>query len=71
MPEFYGAREAAQEASRRLGRNVHAREIGDLIYQGKLPADRCAVIGGRRFVPSDLLPELCKLLQKPRRQKTT
>jgi hypothetical protein len=49
------------DVARLLGCNP--KDISDLFYQRKLDVDRCPIVGGRRLVPEDYLPEIKAVLQ--------
>ena len=44
------------EVARRFG--VRPRDISDLFYQRRLSDEVCPVVGGRRLIPLDYLPEI-------------
>jgi hypothetical protein len=44
------------EAARRLG--ARPREISDLFYQRRPSDKHCPVVGGRRLIPLEYLPEI-------------
>lgn len=44
------------EIARRF--NVPPRAISDLFYARRLDDRRCPIIGGRRLIPTDYLPEV-------------
>jgi hypothetical protein len=46
------------EASRRLGPGVAPRDISDLFYARRLDDRRCPIVGGRRLIPADYLPQV-------------
>jgi hypothetical protein len=37
---------------------VRPRDLSDLFYQRKLDDSRCPIVGGRRLIPQDFLPEI-------------
>jgi hypothetical protein len=53
------------EAARRIG--AKPRDISDLFYARRLDDARCPVIGGRRLIPVDYLPELEAALRGARK----
>lgn len=56
MQQFF----TVSDVARRLG--VNPRLISDLLYQRKLDESRCSVVGGRRLIPEDYVPEIAKVL---------
>ena len=43
-------------------RGIPPRILSDLFYARKLSDSRCPIIGGRRMIPADYLPELDRIL---------
>jgi hypothetical protein len=52
------------EVARRLG--VRPRDISDLFYQRRLTDKVCPVVGGRRLIPLNYLPEIEAALRERR-----
>lgn len=50
--------EAARRISDNVGFTVAPRAISDAFYKRFLDDERCPIIGGRRIVPVDYLPEI-------------
>jgi hypothetical protein len=50
------------QAARRWG--VAPRAISDLFYARRLDDSRCPIVGGRRLIPVDYLPEIEAALRK-------
>jgi hypothetical protein len=50
------------EAARRIG--AKPRDISTAFYERKLDDARCPIIGGRRLIPEDYLPEIAKTLRE-------
>ncbi len=50
------------EAARAWG--VPPRLISDLFYARRLDDGRCPIVGGRRLIPHDYLPEIAETLRK-------
>ncbi len=50
------------QAARRWG--ITPRLISDLFYSRRLDDSRCPIIGGRRLIPEDYLPEIEVILRK-------
>ena len=42
--------------------NVAPRILSDLFYQRRLDDARCTIVGGRRLIPADYLPEIKAVL---------
>jgi len=40
------------------------RKLSDLFYARKLDENRCILIGGRRFIPADYIPEIERVLRE-------
>ena len=53
---------SVSEAAREFG--VRPREISDLFYQRVLSDDQCPIVGGRRLIPLDYLPEVASAPRK-------
>ena len=58
MSTYRGVGEIAREL------RVNPTLITNLFYQGKLPADRCPIAGGRRLVPPSVVPEIIDALKE-------
>jgi hypothetical protein len=64
--DFLGVSEVAE----RIG--VLPRALSDLFYAGKLDADLCPVVAGRRLIPADYLPEIARVVHEHRaKEKNT
>jgi len=50
------------EVARRIPR-AKPKDISDLFYLRKLDNDRCPIVGGRRHIPEDYLPEIERVLR--------
>jgi hypothetical protein len=50
------------EVARRLP-GVRPKDISDLFYQRKLDDTICPVVGGRRLIPEDYVPEIVAALR--------
>jgi hypothetical protein len=44
------------EVARRLG--ARPRHISALFYERRLEDERCPIVGGRRLIPEDYIPEI-------------
>lgn len=53
---------SVSEVARRLG--ARPKDISDLFYLRHLDDERCPVIGGRRLVPLDYVPEIERVLRE-------
>ena len=53
---------SASEAARRIP-GARPKIISDLFYLRKLDNDRCPIVGGRRLIPEDYLPEIERVLR--------
>ncbi len=49
------------EVARRI-RGARPKDISDLFYQRKLDDAICPVVGGRRLIPEDYIPEIVAAL---------
>ena len=52
------------ELSRRVGQEVLPRAISDLFYNRVLSDERCPILGGRRLIPRDYVPEVERVLRE-------
>ena len=59
--------EAARELTEVLGEQVKPRDISQLFYDRELRDDLCPIIGGRRLIPRDYLPEIVRALRRHRK----
>ena len=50
------------EAARSIP-GARPKDISDLLYLRKLDDARCPIVGGRRFIPEDYLPEIEAVLR--------
>jgi hypothetical protein len=50
------------QAARRWG--IAPRLISDLFYSRRLDDSRCPILGGRRLIPDDYLPEIEAALRR-------
>jgi hypothetical protein len=50
------------EAARRIP-GARPKDISDQFYLRKLDDGRCPIVGGRRLVPEDYLPEIERVLR--------
>jgi len=55
-------RRFVSEIAREVG--CRPRDISDLLYARLLPDHDCPIIGGRRLIPDDLIPEIRRLLSE-------
>ena len=56
--------ETANELSDQLGEPIKPRWISTLLYDRELREDSCPMIGGRRLIYRDYLPEVARALQR-------
>jgi hypothetical protein len=49
------------EVAKQIGANP--KDISDLFYQRKLDVSRCPIVGGRRLIPEDYIPEIKGILE--------
>ena len=64
MTHFVTVSEAAREIGADFGEDVPPRSISDLFYQRRLRDDLCPIVGGRRLIPRDYLPEIAETLRR-------
>jgi hypothetical protein len=64
MAEFLCVSEVSREAEQQLGIPVSPKAVSDLLYQRRVDVRRCPMLGGRRLVPRDLLPEVIRILRE-------
>ena len=50
------------EVARRLG--ARPKDISDLFYLRRLDGSRCPIVGGRRLIPVEYLPEIERALRQ-------
>ena len=53
---------SVSEAARRWG--IPPRLLSDLFYARRLDDRRCPIVGGRRLIPEDYLPEIEAVLRR-------
>lgn len=56
--------DAARELAATLGQEVKPRDISTLFYQRELRDDLCPIVGGRRLIPHDYLPQIENALRR-------
>ena len=56
--------EIACELSRQLGTEVRPRDVSDVIYRRRVAAERCPILGGRRWIPDDMIREIERELRQ-------
>jgi len=56
------------EVARRIGANP--RDITNAFYQRQLDDTRCPIVGGRRLIPPDYIPEIERVLRELGRLET-
>jgi hypothetical protein len=56
--------QAADEVRRLTGTKVAAERISRMFYHGKLDTDRCPIINGRRQIPPEYIPDICRELRR-------
>jgi hypothetical protein len=66
MVEFVFISEAARELREKLGVAVRPHEITNMFYRGELSDDLCPIVGGRRLIPRDYLPQIADHLRSRR-----
>lgn len=66
--------EVARAIQGATGESVNPRDISTLFYQRALRDDLCPIVGGRRMVPADYVPQVENALRRagklPRREAT-
>jgi hypothetical protein len=51
------------EVARRIP-GARPKDISDLLYRRRLDDARCPIVGGRRLIPLDYLPEIERVLRE-------
>jgi hypothetical protein len=64
MNERLTVTEAAEVLTEQAGCSISPRMISDLLYRRILDTARCPIIGDRRMIPPDYLPELLSVLRE-------
>jgi hypothetical protein len=64
MPDCLTVSDAAREFTAALGQEVKPRDISTLFYQRALRDDLCPIVGGRRLIPADYLPQIEAALRR-------
>lgn len=54
----------ARDLGAKLGKDVSSRVISDLFYKRILSDERCPILGGRRLIPRDYVPEIERALRE-------
>jgi hypothetical protein len=52
------------EIARLIGRGCRPRDVSDAIYDRRIDADVCPLIGRRRLVPVDLVPVITAVIER-------
>jgi hypothetical protein len=55
---------AARVISEETGKEIAPRTLTDLFYKRALDVNRCPIVGDRRMIPCDYLPEIIAVLTK-------
>lgn len=50
--------DVARQLSTKLGRVILPRHISQLYYDRELRDDLCPIVGGRRLIPADYVPQV-------------
>jgi hypothetical protein len=56
--------DAARELAATLRQAVRPRDISTLFYERELRDDLCPIVGGRRLIPHDYLPQIENALRR-------
>lgn len=56
--------DAARELTAKLGQEIKPRDISTRFYLRELRDDLCPIIGGRRLIPADYLPQIEAALRR-------
>jgi hypothetical protein len=56
--------DAARDLTAKLGQDIKPRDISTLFYQRTLRDDICPIVGGRRLIPFDYLPQIENALRR-------
>jgi hypothetical protein len=63
MPEFLSVGDACREVARLRGVDISPRKLTELVYRRALSCET-PLIGGRRMIPAESLPELIQTLEQ-------
>ena len=58
--DYLGVGDAARELSEIYGIVVKPRDLSVRLYDWRLDASRCPIVGGRRVIPRSYLPEIAR-----------
>ncbi len=64
MCQLYSVSIVARKLCNEWGIKVRPRTISDLFYARELDDDRCPIVGGRRLIDDEYLPEIARLLRR-------
>lgn len=64
MSEHFSVSGAARELSAQIGAEIRPRDISQLFYQRLLRDDLCPLVGGRRIIPAEYLPQVLAALRR-------
>ncbi|MBX7073100.1 MAG: hypothetical protein K1X71_08115 [Pirellulales bacterium] len=56
--------DVARQLSNKLGRVILPRHISQLYYDRQLRDDICPIVGGRRLIPADYVPQVEAALRR-------
>jgi hypothetical protein len=68
MSDYLIVSQVARELTQSLGREVRPHDISTLFYGRQLSDDRCPIVGGRRMIPRDYLPEIGRVLRNRKKK---
>jgi hypothetical protein len=55
---------AARMISEETGKAIAPRTLTDLFYKRALDVNRCPIVGDRRMIPCDYVPQIIEVLKK-------
>ena len=70
MTDFITVSEAARELEAQFGLSIPPRAISDSFYQRRLPESLGPIVGGRRLINRDALPQIAEILCQERDNKS-
>jgi hypothetical protein len=63
MTQSHNVSAAARIISESVGEEVSPKQLTDLFYRRLLDVNRCPIVGDRRMIPADYLPQIIEVLR--------